>query len=98
MSRIEGLTDLPCYRCQSLHSHTLPLAPLQDCTTRLWDVRNTSRSFATLRSHMGAVRSLRFAPDGDVLAVVEPADFVQLHDVAADYNSLQQVRNKLSTT
>ena len=74
-----------------LDLHNLPLASLQDCTTRLWDVRNTSKSFATLRSHMGAVRSLRFSPDGAVLAVVEPADFVQLHDVTADYDSLQQV-------
>lgn len=40
---------------------------------------------------MGAVRSLRFSPNGAVLAVVEPADFVQLHDVAADYDSLQEV-------
>ena len=67
------------------------VALVQDCTTRLWDVRNTSKSFATLRSRMGAVRSLRYSPDGTVLAVVEPADFVQLHDVAADYDSLQEV-------
>ena len=63
----------------------------QDSTTRLWDVRNTSRSFATLRAHMGAVRSLRFSPDGSVLAVAEPADFVDLYDVAAGYDSMQEV-------
>ena len=44
---------------------------MQDSTTRLWDVRHTARSLALLRSHMGAVRSLRFSPDGSVLAVAD---------------------------
>ena len=69
----------------------MTLKATQDSTTRLWDVRNTSCSFATLRSHMGAVRSLRFSPDGSVLAVAEPADFVNLYDVHAGYDSMQEV-------
>ena len=42
---------------------------------------------------MGAVRSLRFSPDGSVLAAAEPADFVDLFDVASNYESRQSVRS-----
>ena len=65
---------------------------LQDSTTRIWDVRYLKSSVATLKAHMGAVRSLRFSPDGSVLAAAEPADFVDLFDVASNYESRQTVR------
>ena len=45
---------------------------------------------------MGAVRSLRFSPDGSVLAAAEPADFVDLFDVASNYESRQTVRLRTS--
>lgn len=32
----------------------------QDMTTRLWDLRYPAASFALLKAHIGAVRSLRF--------------------------------------
>ena len=57
----------------------------QDSTTRIWDVRYLGSSVATLKAHMGAVRSLRFSPDGSVLAAAEPADFVDLFDVASNF-------------
>ena len=81
----------------SIHRQTAESCSLlgaQDATTRLWDVRHTAKSFATLKAHMGAVRSLRFSPDGRTLAVAEPADFVDLYDVAAGYDSRQEVRRR----
>ncbi len=71
---------------------SLAVRPLQDSTTRIWDVRYLRSSVATLKAHMGAVRSLRFSPDGSVLAAAEPADFVDLFDVASNYESRQTVR------
>jgi WD40 repeat protein len=49
----------------------------QDKTTRLWDVRNYSKSLTTIPSKMSAVRSLHFSAKG-VLAIAEAADFVHL--------------------
>jgi WD40 repeat protein len=63
----------------------------QDTTTALWDIRKvcpTSGPVARLVGKMGAVRSLRFSPDGRFLAVAEPADFIHLYDVKS---GLQQV-------
>lgn len=34
--------------------------PEQDKTTRLWDLRYPAASFALLKAHIGAIRSLRF--------------------------------------
>ncbi|KAF8072788.1 SPBC2A9.03 [Scenedesmus sp. PABB004] len=51
----------------------------QDATTRLWDVRQPGASLAVLGGAMGAVRSLRFSPDGALLAAAEPADFVHVY-------------------
>lgn len=53
----------------------------QDCTTRLWDTRQTRESIAVLPASVGAVRSCRFSSDGKFLAVAEPIDFVHVYDV-----------------
>ncbi|KAM3229539.1 hypothetical protein ACQJBY_060403 [Aegilops geniculata] len=63
----------------------------QDRTCRLWDVRNPSEAFAVLEGRIGAVRGLRFSPDGRFLAVAEPADFVCVYDVAAGYARAQEI-------
>lgn len=63
----------------------------QDKTTRLYDLRKPSQSFALLKAHIGAVRSLRFSPDGAFLAVAEPADYVTLYDVASEYKRAQTI-------
>jgi WD40 repeat protein len=57
----------------------------QDLTTRVYDLRLTSRPLCVLRAHIGAVRSLRFSNDGKTLAVAEPADYITLYDVANEY-------------
>lgn len=65
----------------------------QDLTTRVFDLRAPAAPLAVLRARIGAVRSLRFSPDGRTLAVAEPADYVTLYDVAAApaYSSCQTV-------
>lgn len=57
----------------------------QDTSTRVWDLRKPEVSIAVMCGNMGAVRSLRYSPDGKYLAAAEPADFVRLYDVASDY-------------
>ncbi|KAH7434721.1 hypothetical protein KP509_06G032000 [Ceratopteris richardii] len=63
----------------------------QDTSCRLWDVRNLSSSFAVLKGHIGAIRSLRFTSDGRFLAMAEPADFVHILDVYQDYRRCQEI-------
>lgn len=63
----------------------------QDRTCRLWDVRNPSRSVAVLEGRIGAVRALRYSPDGRFLAIAEPADFVHVYDAAAGYAAAQEI-------
>jgi len=60
----------------------------QDATSRVWDLRNTKESLHVLRSELGAVRSLRFSPDGALLAAAEPADFVKVYDVRGEGGGL----------
>lgn len=63
----------------------------QDCTARVWDVRQLSTALCCLKGKLGAMRCLRFSPDGAVLAAAEPADFVHLYDVAAGFSQSQVV-------
>uniref|UniRef100_A0A0D9VUP1 Uncharacterized protein n=1 Tax=Leersia perrieri TaxID=77586 RepID=A0A0D9VUP1_9ORYZ len=63
----------------------------QDRTCRLWDVRNTSRAVAVLEARIGAVRGLRYSPDGRFLAAAEPADFVHVYDASAGYAAAQEI-------
>lgn len=63
----------------------------QDTTCRLWDVRNLSRSFATLKGRIGAIRGLKFSSDGRFLAAAEAADFVHVYDAEAGYAAAQEI-------
>ncbi|CAI5501439.1 unnamed protein product [Closterium sp. Naga37s-1] len=63
----------------------------QDTTCRVWDLRCLSRSLATLKGRMGAIRSVRFSSDGRFLAVAEPADFVHVYDVKGGYERSQEI-------
>ncbi|PWZ54056.1 putative WD repeat-containing protein C2A9.03 [Zea mays] len=62
----------------------------QDATCRLWDARSLSEPFAVLGARIGAVRGLRFSPDGRFLAAAEAADFVHVYDAAAGYAGAAQ--------
>lgn len=63
----------------------------QDMTCRLWDVRNLSTSFAVLKGHLGAIRSIRFSSDGQFMAMAEPADFVHVYDTKQNYDKSQEI-------
>ena len=63
----------------------------QDRTCRLWDVRNPSESLAVLEGRIGAIRGLRFSPDGRFLAASEPADFVHVYDSLTGYSRAQEI-------
>jgi hypothetical protein len=54
----------------------------QDTTARVWDVRHTAHALAVLKGRMAAIRSLRFSPDGALLALAEAADFVHIASCA----------------
>ena len=59
---------------------------LQDCCTRIWDLRKPDEALHVLRGNMGAVRSLRFSNDGHFLAMAEPADFVHIFDTSTGFS------------
>lgn len=64
----------------------------QDTTARVWDVRRLGGpSLFTLAGAMGAIRSLRWSPDGRFLAAAEPADFVRLYDAGAGFERSQEI-------
>ncbi|KAH0453185.1 hypothetical protein IEQ34_017509 [Dendrobium chrysotoxum] len=63
----------------------------QDRTCRLWDVRNFSESVAVLKGKMGSIRGIKFSADGQFMAMAEPADFIHILDVKADYSKSQEI-------
>jgi WD40 repeat protein len=63
----------------------------QDLTTRVYDLRYAKKPMALLKSRIGAVRSLRFSPDGRFLAAAEPADYVRLYDAAMTYTTAEEI-------
>lgn len=75
----------------------------QDTTAKIWDIRMTDapvhtvagqRTFkphGTLLGDLGAVRSIRYSPDGHTLAVGEASDYVNLYDVDSAYARAQQI-------
>ncbi|CAD5314583.1 unnamed protein product [Arabidopsis thaliana] len=63
----------------------------QDTACRLWDIRNPSESFAVLKGNMGAIRGLKFTPEGRFLAMAEPADFVHIFDTQSGFLQSQEI-------
>jgi hypothetical protein len=75
----------------------------QDATARVWDVRmvgddggdgpssGNRASLYTLAGAMGAIRSLRWSPDGRFLAAAEPADFVRVYDASSGFGRAQEI-------
>ncbi|KXS15246.1 YVTN repeat-like/Quino protein amine dehydrogenase [Gonapodya prolifera JEL478] len=85
VSLLRGHVDFS-FACAWNPTGTLLATGNQDRTARIYDTRilppttstESTPTVATLGTRMGAVRSLRFSSDGRVLAVAEPADFVQV--------------------
>ena len=75
----------PCSAPHDIMSWLRLRVSLQDMCTRVWDLRKPNESTVVLCGRLGAVRSLRYSPDGRLLAASEPADFVQLYDVTSGY-------------
>ncbi|KAJ3331667.1 hypothetical protein HDU76_002512 [Blyttiomyces sp. JEL0837] len=65
-----------------------------DMTTRIYDIRNPSKSLATLSGNLGSIRSLRFTDDGAFLAAAEQADFVHIYDFKSGVCRLQEPGGK----
>eukprot|EP00877_Chromochloris_zofingiensis_P015052 jgi/Chrzof1/9800/Cz04g16040.t1 len=62
----------------------------QDTTTIVWDLRYPSEPLVSLPGRMGAIRSIRFSPDGRFLAAAEPADFIHVYDVQKGFSEVQE--------
>ncbi|GAA5798794.1 hypothetical protein HPULCUR_004200 [Helicostylum pulchrum] len=62
----------------------------QDRTTRVYDIRNTSKAMYVLGSNVGAIRSLHYSHDGQYLAAAEPIDFVHIYETN-NYESSQVI-------
>ncbi|PUZ40879.1 hypothetical protein GQ55_9G457500 [Panicum hallii var. hallii] len=89
IARLQGHLDYSFASAWHPDGHVLATGN-QDATCRLWDVRNLSESLAVLPGRIGAVRGLRFSPDGRFLAAAEAADFVHVYDAAAGYAGAEQ--------
>ncbi|KAL6543029.1 hypothetical protein OROHE_010549 [Orobanche hederae] len=63
----------------------------QDRTSRIWDIRNLSKSVTALKGELGAVRSIRYTSDGRFMAMAESADFVHVFDVESMYEKEQEI-------
>ena len=63
----------------------------QDTTAAVWDIRKTKEPLSRLVGSMGAIRSIRFSPDGRFMVMVEPVDFVHIVDVHSCFTRVQQV-------
>ena len=79
-----------CMRPPPTHTHFphVPRPGNQDTTAAVWDMRQLSTPIARLVGNMGAIRSLRFSPNGRFLAMAEPADFVHVFDVQAGFKQV----------
>ncbi|KAJ9567702.1 hypothetical protein OSB04_003668 [Centaurea solstitialis] len=63
----------------------------QDKTCRIWDVRKLSESVTAVKGNIGAIRSIRYSSDGELMAMAEPADFVHVFDVKSGYEKEQEI-------
>ena len=60
-------------------------------TVRVYDTRMFGKAIHLLGGVMGAIRSIRFSPDGAYFAMAEAADFVHIHDVNQGFRRAQVI-------
>jgi len=83
MATLGGHTD-HCFATAWSPDGVLLATGSQDGSARLWDVRRPGSALGVCGGPAdGPVRSLRFSPNGRLLAVAEPRDFVRAIDVAS---------------
>ncbi|KAL0078038.1 hypothetical protein J3Q64DRAFT_1872827, partial [Phycomyces blakesleeanus] len=63
----------------------------QDKTTRVYDIRNTSRTLHLLGGNIGAIRSLQYSSDGKYMVAAEHIDYIHVYDAKNDYRSSQVI-------
>eukprot|EP00743_Colponemidia_sp_Colp-15_P008778 GILK01009578.1.p1 GENE.GILK01009578.1~~GILK01009578.1.p1 ORF type:complete len:454 (-),score=51.25 GILK01009578.1:335-1657(-) len=74
------------------HPHGLLVATgNQDMTCRIWDIRHCRSSLAVLGGRLGAIRSIHFSDDGELLSMAEPADFVHVFEVSSGFRRSQVI-------
>ncbi|ORX91712.1 WD40 repeat-like protein [Basidiobolus meristosporus CBS 931.73] len=79
INTLSGHVDYSFATCWSPDGRVLATGN-QDMTLRLYDTRYFAKSFSVFETQMGAVRSLRYSPDGRFLVAAEPADFIHILD------------------
>ena len=63
----------------------------QDCTCRIWDVRNPNKNLKILPSEIGAVNDVKFSGDGKFLFCAEIIDFLQIYDIDSNFENYQEI-------
>ncbi|OAD75015.1 hypothetical protein PHYBLDRAFT_67779 [Phycomyces blakesleeanus NRRL 1555(-)] len=65
----------------------------QDKTTRVYDIRNTSRTLHLLGGNIGAIRSLQYSSDGKymVAAGMKTEAYIMYHNLHADMFSIEHI-------
>jgi WD40 repeat protein len=58
----------------------------EDHSARIYDIRKPESSTHVLGARMAAIRSVRFSPSGDCLAVMEMTDFVTFYNATTSFN------------
>lgn len=90
VARLRGHADFS-FACAWHPDGNIVATGNQDLTTRVYDLRFLRKPLAVLQANIGAVRSLKFSPDGRFLAMAEPADYVSLYDAASGYSRRQTI-------
>ena len=88
--RLKGHLDCSFAAAWHPNGHLLATGN-QDLTTRVWDIRKPDRSVAVLPCMVGGSSVLHFSPDGELLAMGETDDFVQVFDVSSGFTRAQVI-------
>ncbi|KAJ2008410.1 hypothetical protein GGI04_001160, partial [Coemansia thaxteri] len=79
VSKLSGHRDFS-FACSFSPDGRLVATGSQDTSARVYDVRWTQQTLATLCGHIGAMRVVKFSSDGRFLMAAEPADYVHVYD------------------
>lgn len=63
----------------------------QDCTGRIWDIRNTKQSTNIISANMSPIRSCMYSHDGTQLVLCEAADYIHIYQHNQQYTVKQTI-------